>query len=75
MALDFPVGSLSSFPLWKLAKTSSKKVKVILSGEGADEIFGGYVRYMPIAHEYDLKLKFPSYKDYLFKSILKIKAI
>ena len=72
--LDFPVGSLSSFPLWKLAKTSSKKVKVILSGEGADEIFGGYVRYMPIAHEYDLKLKFPSYKDYLFKKYFKNKS-
>ena len=71
--LDFPVGSLSSFPLWKLAKVASKKVKVILSGEGADEIFGGYVRYMPIAHEYDLKLKFPSYKDYLFKKYFKNK--
>ena len=40
--LDFP-GSLSSYPLWKLAKLASKKIKVILSGEGADEIFGGYV--------------------------------
>ena len=69
--LDFPVGSLSSFPLWKLAKTASKKVKVILSGEGADEIFGGYVRYMPISQEYDLKTKFPSYKDYLFKKFYK----
>ena len=61
--LDFPVGSLSSFPLWKLAHTA-KKVKVVLSGEGADEIFGGYVRYMPIAQEYNLK-KYPSYESYL----------
>jgi asparagine synthase (glutamine-hydrolysing) len=72
--LDFPVGSLSSFPLWKLAKIASKKVKVILSGEGADEIFGGYVRYMPIAQEYDLKKKFPSYKDYLFKKFYKYES-
>ena len=69
--LDFPVGSLSSFPLWKLAHTASKKVKVVLSGEGADEIFGGYVRYMPIAQEYNLKKKYPSYESYLFKKFFK----
>ena len=41
--LDFPVGSFSSYPLWKLADRANKKnVKVILSGEGADEIFTGY---------------------------------
>ena len=39
--LDFPVGSLSSYPLWKLAEKASKKVKVVISGEGADELFGG----------------------------------
>tara|TARA_B100001057_G_scaffold501098_1_gene620503 strand:+ start:3933 stop:5459 length:1527 start_codon:yes stop_codon:yes gene_type:complete len=71
--LDFPVGSLSSYPLWKLAKLASKKIKVILSGEGADEIFGGYVRYIPIAAEYNLKLKFPSYKNYLFNKYFKYK--
>ena len=69
--LDFPVGSMSSFPLWKLANNASKKVKVVLSGEGADEIFGGYVRYMPIAQEYNLKMKYPSYKSYLFKKFFK----
>lgn len=60
--LDFPVGSLSSFPLWKLAEMAQKKVKVVLSGEGADEIFGGYVRYLPIAREWELNKNFPSYK-------------
>ena len=63
--LDFPVGSLSSYPLWKLAEIASKKVKVVISGEGADELFGGYVRYLPIAQEWQLKKKFTSYK-YLF---------
>lgn len=63
--LDFPVGSLSSYPLWKLAEKASSKVKVILSGEGADEIFGGYVRYLPIAREWYLRKKFPSY-NYIF---------
>ena len=63
--LDFPVGSLSAYPLWKLASVASKKVKVILSGDGADEVFGGYVRYLPIAREYEMNYKYPSYK-YLF---------
>ena len=52
--LDTPVGSLSSYPLYKLAEKASKKVKVIISGEGADELFGGYVRYLPIAFKFRL---------------------
>ncbi len=63
--LDFPVGSLSAYPLWKLAQQASKKVKVVLSGEGADEIFGGYVRYLPVAREWELQKKYPSYQ-YVF---------
>ena len=60
--LDFPVGSYSSYPLWKLAeKAKNKKIKVILSGEGADEIFGGYIRYMPIYASWQLKQNFKSY--------------
>ena len=64
--LDFPVGSFSSYPLWKLAEMASAKVKVVISGEGADEIFGGYVRYLPVAQEYKLRNRFPSYNSYLF---------
>jgi len=60
--LDFPVGSLSSYPLYHLASRASKKVKVVISGEGADEIFGGYIRYLPIANNYYQFLKYPSYK-------------
>ncbi len=63
--LDFPVGSLSSYPLWKLAETAANKVKVVVSGEGADELFGGYIRYLPVSQEWELKNKFTSYK-YLF---------
>lgn len=63
--LDFPVGSLSSYPLWKLAEQASREVKVVLSGEGADEVFGGYVRYLPVAREWELEQSYPSY-GYLF---------
>jgi len=64
--LDFPVGSLSSYPLWKLASWAKEKVTVVLSGEGADEIFGGYVRYLPIAREWEMRSRFPSYNSHLF---------
>lgn len=64
--LDIPVGSLSSYPLWKLAEQARKKVKVVLSGEGADEIFGGYVRYLPVSREWELRTHYPSYNVYLF---------
>ena len=69
--LDFPVGSFSSYPLWKLAEKAAKKVKVVVSGEGADEVFGGYVRYLPIAAEYEMRKGFPSYNSYLFKKYFK----
>ena len=55
---------MSSYPLYALAQRAKKKVKVVVSGEGADEIFGGYVRYMPIANDYYLNKKFPSYKNF-----------
>ncbi len=63
--LDFPVGSLSTYPLWKLAQRASRHVKVVQSGEGADEIFGGYIRYLPIAREWELQQRYPSYQ-YIF---------
>ncbi len=72
--LDFPVGSLSSFPLWKLAEKASNNVKVVLSGEGADEIFSGYVRYLPVAQEYNIKKAYPSYTSYLFKKYYKFES-
>lgn len=68
--LDFPVGSFSSYPLWKLAEKANKKgVKVIISGEGADEIFAGYARYMPIFYNWKLKKNYPSY-EYLFSKLI-----
>ena len=67
--LDFPVGSFSSYPLWCLAKKAKENnVKVILSGEGADEVFAGYSRYMPFYLQWKLDNKFPSYKN-LFNKV------
>ena len=39
---DFPIADSLIFPINELCKIASKKHKVILTGEGADEMFGGY---------------------------------
>lgn len=44
--LDFPVAGPGSFPQMIVAQAISKKRKVVLGGQGGDEIFGGYARYL-----------------------------
>jgi len=38
-----PLGDAINLPMYKLAREAKKEVTVILTGEGADEIFGGYL--------------------------------
>ena len=42
---DEPNANLSSVPLHFLSELAARHVKVVLSGEGADELFGGYPSY------------------------------
>jgi len=42
---DEPFADAGALPVWFLAALSRKHVKVALSGEGADELFGGYITY------------------------------
>lgn len=43
--MDEPQSNLSSVPLWFLAQLAAEQVTVVLSGEGADELFAGYEWY------------------------------
>ena len=43
--LDDPMADAAAVPLWFAAREARKHVKVVLSGEGADELFGGYGVY------------------------------
>lgn len=45
-ALAEPVGDPAILPTYLLAEAARADVKVILSGEGADELFGGYPTYL-----------------------------
>jgi len=42
---DEPTADAGALPVWFLSKLSKSKVTVALSGEGADELFGGYLTY------------------------------
>jgi asparagine synthase (glutamine-hydrolysing) len=43
--LDDPFADPSSVPTWYLSRETTRHVKVVLGGDGADELFGGYKRY------------------------------
>ncbi len=44
--LDHPVAGPGSFPQYMVSQLAAKHVKVVLGGQGGDEIFGGYARYL-----------------------------
>ncbi len=44
-AMDDPAADYAIIPSWFLARRARQDVKVVLCGEGGDEVFGGYGRY------------------------------
>lgn len=44
--LDQPVAGPGAFPQFMVSELASQHVKVVLGGQGGDEIFGGYARYL-----------------------------
>ncbi len=50
--MDDPAGDYAIIPTWFLAQRARAEVKVILSGEGGDEMFAGYGRYRAAARAF-----------------------
>ena len=44
-SIDDPAADYAVLPTWKLASVAAEELKVVLCGEGGDELFGGYGRY------------------------------
>jgi asparagine synthase (glutamine-hydrolysing) len=65
-ALDEPILNISSIPIYFMAREASKYVRVVLTGNGADELFGGYMqhRFMnaTLSNKYFLKIFHPLIK-------------
>ena len=58
--MDEPLADPSAAALYFVANTASKHVKVALSGEGADEIFGGYnIYHEPFSVSWYYKIPYP----------------
>jgi asparagine synthase (glutamine-hydrolysing) len=49
-SLDQPVGDSASFLTWLIGKQAKGQVKVLISGAGADELWGGYQRHKAFHH-------------------------
>ncbi|MCI8469877.1 MAG: asparagine synthetase B, partial [Eggerthellaceae bacterium] len=59
-AMDEPLPNPSAIPLYHLCRMAAEEVKVVMSGEGADELFGGYPYYQEcLAFEPYLRLPRP----------------
>lgn len=68
---DDPLADSSGLAVWALAREVSKKYKVMLGGDGGDEVFGGYLTYKASLFYQKLYKWCPDFLLYFMSSISK----
>jgi asparagine synthase (glutamine-hydrolysing) len=68
---DQPVADPASILTWKLSEHAKKSVSVVLSGAGADELYGGYNRHFAFQKYLNYKPILLGLKPYLLKFLNK----
>lgn len=64
--LEAPINHPNTIAIYKLSKEAKRYVTVLLSGEGADEVFGGYKRFYEIIYPYRTRLLLHEIKKHLW---------
>lgn len=68
---DEPIGFLASVPLYFVSKLAQEHVKVVLTGEGSDEILAGYGRYQKAVTLLNYGEKYETYTPGFLRDVVR----
>ena len=68
---DEPLAHLASIPLYFVSKLASQHVKLVLTGEGSDELLAGYYRYRTTVYNQALGNSFQSLTNEPIRQVIK----
>ena len=68
---DEPIGFTASIPLYFVSKLAQQHVKVVLTGEGSDEMLGGYGRYVKTLKLLEYGRKYESLTPEFLRELVK----